>query len=220
MVPQRTLHIRSLSFLEFAEKYSKFCRDRIVEIQKKPTAPGSLPTVFDTMLNPNLEKGQYTPTMQELTGDALLMLLAGTDSTAHTLVTATYGMLTHPDMQRKLQTELKEAIPERDSLVTWAALEKLQYLPAVIKESLRWAAGSPGRLPRTVPSTGAVFCGQKIPPGTLVSSGAYVHHRNPQVFEKADTFEPERWLQGSSVGEMEKNLVSFSRGSRACTGMK
>lgn len=171
------------------------------------------------MLNPKLEQGQYTPTLQELTGDALLLLLAGTDSTAHTLVTATYGVLTNPEMLRKLKIELKDAIPDRDSLVEWAALEKLPYLRAVIKESLRYVAGSPGRLPRTVPSTGAVFCGQRIPPGTIVTSGTYVHHRNPKVFEDPNTFRPERWLQGS-VGDMEKNLVAFSRGSRTCTGMK
>ena len=171
------------------------------------------------MLNPKLEQGQYTPTLQELTGDALLLLLAGTDSTAHTLVTATYGVLTNPEMLRKLKIELKDAMPDRDSLVEWAALEKLPYLRAVIKESLRYVAGSPGRLPRTVPSTGAVFCGQPIPPGTIVTSGTYVHHRNPKVFEDPNTFRPERWLQGS-VGHMEKNLVAFSRGSRTCTGMK
>ena len=171
------------------------------------------------MLNPKLEQGQYTPTLQELTGDALLLLLAGTDSTAHTLVTATYGLLTNPEMLRKLKIELKNAIPDRDSLVEWAALEKLPYLRAVIKESLRYVAGSPGRLPRTVPSTGAVFCGQPIPPGTIVTSGTYVHHRNPKVFEDPNTFRPERWLQGS-VGDMDKNLVAFSRGSRTCTGMK
>ena len=171
------------------------------------------------MLNPNLEKGQYTPTLQELTADALLLLLAGTDSTAHTLVTATYGMLTNPDMLRNLKTELKQAIPDRDSVVEWAALEKLPYLRALVKESLRFVSGSPGRLPRTVPSTGAVFCGQQIPPGTIITSGTYVHHRNPKTFEDPNTFRPERWLQGS-VGEMEKNLVAFSRGSRTCTGMK
>ncbi len=219
MVPQCTRqHTRPISSWYLLNP-SKFCRDRIVELQKNPTAPGSLPTVFDTMLNPNLEKGQYTPTLQELTGDALLLLLAGTDSTSHTLVTATYGVLTHADMLRKLKTELKEAIPDRDSLVEWAALEKLPYLRAVIKESLRYVSGSPGRLPRVVPSTGAVFCGQQIPPGTIITSGAYVHHRNPNVFEDPDEFRPERWLQGN-VGEMEKNVVSFSRGSRMCAGMK
>lgn len=171
------------------------------------------------MLNPNLEKGQYTPTLQELTGDALLLLMAGTDSTAHTLVTATYGMLTQPEMLRKLRTELKKAIPDRDSWVEWAALEKLPYLRAVVKESLRYVSGSPGRLPRTVPASGAVFCGRQIPPGTIVTSGTYVHHRNPKAFEDPHTFRPERWLQ-ESVGDMERNLVSFSRGSRTCTGMK
>lgn len=32
-------------------------------------------------------------------------------------------------------------------------------------------------------------------------------------------FRPERWLQNDAT-EMEKNLLSFSRGSRMCPGMK
>ena len=163
------------------------------------------------MLNPNLEKGQYTPRLRELTGDALLLLMAGTDSTAHTLVTATYAMLTRPEMLQALVTELKEAIPKRDSLAEWSALEKLPYLRAVVEESLRYVSGPPGRLPRTVPSTGAVFCGRQIPPGTITTSGAYVHHRKPKAFEDPDTFRPERWLHGSTV-EMEKESGDLLEG--------
>ena len=80
------------------------------------------------MLKPNLEKGQFTPTVDELTGDALLLLMAGTDSTAHTLVTATYNVLTNPRILESLKTELRAAIPKKDNIMNWEALENLPYL--------------------------------------------------------------------------------------------
>ena len=92
-------------------------------------------------------------------------------------------------MLRTLRKELVDAIPDLDSGVTvnWATLEKLPYLVslflhyqlgerilrilthyskrAVVKESLRFSFGVPGRLSRVVPAHGAVFCGRQIPPG-------------------------------------------------------
>ncbi len=54
---------------------------------------------------------------------------------------------------------------------------------------------------------------------TLVSCCTHVHHTDPDIFEDPMTFRPERWLQNDAA-EMEKNLLSFSRGSRMCPGMK
>ena len=123
------------------------------------------PTIFDNALNPDGEKGQDKPTIDELSADTLLLLIAGTDTTAHTLTMATYNVLHDPNVLRNLQTELREAMPRQDMLLEYAELEKLPYLRGVIKEALRISAAVPGRLLRVVPSTGAVFCGQRIAPG-------------------------------------------------------
>ena len=40
---------------------------------------------------------------------------------------------------------------------------------AVIKEGLRLSYGTPGRLPRIVPSSGATLCGHQIPAGVRSS---------------------------------------------------
>jgi cytochrome P450 len=114
----------------------------------------------------------------------------GTDTTAHTLTTGTWYLLNNTDMLKALQREVADAIPDLHSaaILDWATLEKLPYLViftleaadsananlriltpfsqrAVVKESLRFSFGVPGRISRVVPANGAVFCGQQIPPG-------------------------------------------------------
>lgn len=54
-----------------------------------------------------------------------------------------------------------------------------------------------------------------------MSSSAYFMHMNPDIFPNPESFQPERWLQASAEGErLNKYLVSFSRGSRQCIGIK
>ena len=141
-------------------------RERILALDFRPTTSSDgLPTIFDTVFEPDAGKRQIRPTIDELSADSLLLLLAGTDTTAHVLTITTYNVLKEPRIMRKLQAELREAIPRKDSWVPCAELENLPYLRGVIKESLRWSSGTPGRLPRVVPDTGAVLCGRRVAPG-------------------------------------------------------
>lgn len=212
-------------------------------MKARPTTSSEyLPTIFDTALNPDAEKGQVVPTVDELSADSLLFLLAGTDTTAHALTFATYNVLKDSNTLKRLQEELREAMPRKDMLLKWAELEKLPYLRGVIQETLRISSGAPGRLPRVVPSVGAIFCGQHVAPGvsasssssteslprtkrlffqTIVSSSAHVYHHDPKVFSDPDVFRPERWLVGDKeYNELEKNMMPFSKGSRMCPGLK
>ncbi|KAL9076278.1 MAG: hypothetical protein Q9161_000994 [Pseudevernia consocians] len=202
-------------------------REQITYLQKRSPSEGEIRTVFDINLNPNLEKGQFTPTVDEMAADAFALLTAGTDTSAYAMMTVIWHLLNNPQMMQRLKAELRRVMPGREDTVDWAVLEKLPYLVnekkrAVIKEGLRLSYGAPGRLPRVVPSSGAVFCGQKIPAGIRVSSSAYVHHQDPHTFKDPQTYRPERWLEDSTDGdrrEMEKKFIPFSRGSRSCIGL-
>lgn len=197
------------------------CRDQIAYLQNCSPSEKKIRTVFDINLNPNLEKGQFTPTTSEMGADAFALLVAGTDTVAITTVVITWALLNNPQMMQRLKAELREVMPGRQDTVDWAGLEKLPYLRAVIREGLRLGYGAPGRLPRVVPSSGAVLCGQKIPAGTVVSSSAYVYHQDPHTFTDPQTFRPERWLAPPTGGssEMDAKFVPFSKGSRSCIGI-
>ena len=133
-----------------------------------------VPSIFDTALNPDAEKAQIKPTVDDLAADTLVFLMAGTDTTAHALTIATYNVLKKPDILRKLRAELREVMPSKDTWLECSELEKLPYLRGVIKESLRSSSGSRGRLPRVVPPTGAILCGQHIAPGVSVCVQSHV----------------------------------------------
>ncbi|KAK7905311.1 hypothetical protein LTR67_000031 [Exophiala xenobiotica] len=198
----------------------KACQERIATLQKTTPDP-SMPSIFQIALLPEPKNGRSAPGLKELTADALVFFGAGTDTTAHALTTGTWFLLKNPMILARLRKELCFAIVDVDSptILSWIELEKLPFLRAIIKESLRLSFGVPGRLPRVVPANGAVFCGQQIPPNTVISHSAYAYHMSDHYFPEAKTFKPDRWLGPESL-EMEKNLLSFSAGSRGCLGIK
>ncbi|KEF58564.1 uncharacterized protein A1O9_06490 [Exophiala aquamarina CBS 119918] len=76
-------------------------------------------------------------TLHRLSIDANSLLAAGFETTGAVLTHMTYVILADRERQRKLVKELHEAIPDPKDIPTWQSLEKLPYLTAVIKESLR-----------------------------------------------------------------------------------
>lgn len=81
-------------------------------------------------------------------------------------------------------------------------------------------------LSRIVPAQGLLIDGSDVPPGTNVSTAAPFIHRNHVIFPNPETFNPDRWLGGGTVGSrgeeegLAKYLVPFSRGPRQCLGIK
>lgn len=152
-------------------------------------------------------------------------LLAGIDTTGDTLMFAIWS-LSRPEnrtFQEKLIEEVKnipnlnlnaEGIPRAEPC------DKLPYLDAVIKETLRLYVPLPGTEPRSMPTVSKVD-GYTIPPKTIVSISPYSLHRNPDVFKDPLRFNPERWLDDShDPSEMKKWFWAFSSGGRMCIGMQ
>ena len=75
---------------------------------------------------------------ERLIREAMLLLSAGTATTARTLGLISYYTLANPHIMERLQKELQSVTagyPE--NYPRWADLEKVVYLQAVIKEGLR-----------------------------------------------------------------------------------
>ncbi|KAI1177038.1 cytochrome P450 [Nemania sp. FL0916] len=155
---------------------------------------------------------------ERLAKEAQLLLGGGTVTSARTISCATYYTLTRPKIAKRLAEELRGPMSEWPTRVpTWADLEKLPFLQAVVKEALRVDFGVMTRLPRISPDSPLQYKQYTIPAGVPVGMSSYLMHTDPEVFPKPLDFEPERWL-GTINPKMNRNFVPFSRGSRMCLG--
>ncbi|KAK8197312.1 cytochrome P450 3A3 [Phyllosticta capitalensis] len=153
----------------------------------------------------------------ELTAEAQTQLIAGSDTTSNTSCALLYHCLRHPEVIKKLQSELDKAIPDIETLPQFSMVKDLPYLDAVIKETMRIHSTSSLGLPRIVAAPGLTFGGKYFPPGTVVSVPSYTIHHSTKVWgPDADEFRPERW---ETVTEDQKAaFIPFSYGPRACVG--
>ncbi|KAL5358774.1 cytochrome P450 [Aspergillus floccosus] len=172
----------------------------------------SHPVIFDCLSS--------LPPDQKL-AEAVDMLFAGSDTTATSLTTGILYILLDPNVHRKVVEALHDVKPDENGAFPLQELEKVDYLMACVKESLRMAAAIPGRLPRVVPGNLAqpfMVDGKVIPEGTIVSISAYTMNFSEELWgPDARTFNPERWLQAESK-DLNQYLCTFSKGRRMCMG--
>lgn len=129
-------------------------------------------------------------------------IIAGSDTTAIFLRTMFHQLLTHPESLARLRAEL-DAAAARGALsetTTWKESQALPYLSACFKEAGRVHPPFGLHLERVVPAGGLEVCGTALPAGTIVGMNAWVVHRDEEIFgSDADTWRPERWLDGDEV---------------------
>jgi cytochrome P450 len=154
-------------------------------------------------------------------------LLAGIDTTSDTTMWVLF-VLSQPEnaiFQEKLCAEVQSLdldVEDGDGKVVSAlTADKLPYLDAVIKETLRLFAPLPGTEPRFA-DTDQVVDEYMITRGTVVSMSPYTLHRNPAVFMDPLRFNPDRWVDSSAeeITEMKRWFWAFSSGGRMCIGMQ
>ncbi|KAJ5549251.1 cytochrome P450 [Penicillium frequentans] len=150
-------------------------------------------TMFKNMMSA-AEKKSRELTKDHLISEAIVMFVAGTDTTAAALAVTLHHLLQQPDIYRKLQDEVRTVIPTLDSRPTVPELDALPFLNACVKEGLRISCPSRTRLPRTVPANGWSFRGYHLPAGTEVSATPLYALHDEVMFPNPTTYNPERWL--------------------------
>ncbi|KAJ5320398.1 hypothetical protein PENANT_c010G10164 [Penicillium antarcticum] len=158
----------------------------------------------------------------------MLSILAGGDTSSATMRAAVYYLSKNPSTTDKLAAELNKA--NISAPAPWTKIRDLPYLDAVIREAMRMNPGIAMILERVVPEGGFTLPdGRYLPAGTKAGINPFVANRDYSVFgEDADTFNPNRWLQGDdeSAGKFEerqrrmKDTVDFvfGGGGRVCMG--
>jgi len=156
---------------------------------------------------------------EELTAEALTLLIAGSDTTSNSTCAILYYLARNRNAQDKLHRELDDELGAEDETVaTGQQIKRLPYMDACINEGLRLHSTSALGLPRVVPEGGMSVCGQFFPEGTVLSVPSFTIHRDPSIWgEDTEEYRPERWFEQDQSG-IQKTFNPFSVGPRACVG--
>ncbi len=161
-----------------------------------------------------VEDEQGPMTEKQLRDEAMTLIFAGHETTAHALTWAWYLLAKNPDKAAKMREELTRVIGVRRIEVD--DLPNLPYLEMVVKESLRllpsvWAYARE-------PQRDIVIEGYEFKKGQPVTISHIAMGRNPKYYDKPMEFRPERWTR-----EFERRLprgayTPFAGGPRVCLG--
>jgi aspirochlorine biosynthesis cytochrome P450 monooxygenase len=104
--------------------------------------------------------------IKTIESQATVVILAGSETSSVAETAAVYHILTHPDIHKKLQEEIRSLFSSIEAIKLQDVLNKLPYLDAVVQETLRIHAPLANGFTRWVPDrNGAIICGKHVPQG-------------------------------------------------------
>nr|WAU48311.1 cinnamate 4-hydroxylase [Gloriosa superba] len=129
-------------------------------------------------------------------------------------------LVNHPQIQQKLRHEI-DTVLGPGVQVTEPDTQRLPYLQAVIKETLRFRMAIPLLVPH-MNLHDAKLGGYDIPAESKILVNAWWLANNPSAWKKPEEFRPERFLEEEAKVEASGNdfrYLPFGVGRRSCPGI-
>ncbi|KAI7756359.1 hypothetical protein M8C21_031739 [Ambrosia artemisiifolia] len=187
-----------------AKEFDEFLEGVIYEHVNKKGGDVKCQDLVDVLLDIQRNNMTGFPLENEMIKALILdMFLAGTDTTFTSLEWAICEVLRHPQAMKELQEEALK-IGQGRSMIAEDQLEKMVYLNAVLKETLRLHSPIPLLVPRT-----------------QVYINAWAISRDPSMWEAPEEFRPERFLNNPiDYKGFHFELIPFGAGRRGCPGIQ
>lgn len=145
----------------------------------------------------------------------LTMLIAGHDTSTALLAWTLHLLGAHPEAMERARAEVDAVIGRADP--TYEHVEALDYLDRVVKESLRLYPPIHVGTRRALADLGCQ--GYRLPAGERVLYSIYLTHRDPQQWEDAGVFRPDRFVaRRGQRTHQPYAYVPFGGGPRNCIG--
>jgi cytochrome P450 len=143
--------------------------------------------------------------------------VAGTDTTSATVEWAMAELLQNPKKLKKATKELQQVI-NKDEDPKDLDINKLPYLQAVVKETLRLHPSAPILVHKSISDVD--LCGFKVPKDTQVLVNVWSMGRDSSIWTDPNVFLPERFLECGEVFRGEDfGFIPFGAGRRMCPGV-
>ncbi|KZT66768.1 cytochrome P450 [Daedalea quercina L-15889] len=188
-------------------------------VKRELMAGSARPCVTTALLEEAMGEGALGEAEErEIAGALGVLYIAGTDTTAATLIAFVLLMVLHPDIQQKVQAELDNVIGDARLPVS-SDQPSLSYFEAVMKEVYRWICPAPLGVPHQLAERDE-YDGFDMPEGSLVVTNVWAMSRDEEQFPGPERFDPERFVdttaEGAEARDPRKFVFGFGR--RVCPG--
>ncbi|KAH6772006.1 hypothetical protein C2S51_010410 [Perilla frutescens var. frutescens] len=192
--------------------------ERIQSLNGKDAKSKSGENLLDLMIEIyNGNNSEHSIQRDDLKPLVLDLIVAGTDTISTCLDWTMVELFRNPTTMEKLQREVRDIVKEKQEITT-DDLEKMHYMKAVIKESLRHHPPVTLIAPRQARKDTKVT-GYDISAGTVVMVSPWAIGKHPS-WDEPEKFKPERFLNSSiDYYGLNFELIPFGSGRRKCPGI-
>lgn len=154
---------------------------------------------------------------EEVKGNLLTLLLAGEDTTAHTLAWSIYLLTQSPAEITKMQAEIDQVLKNEKWFSEYADQQQLNIIEGVTNETMRLKPVAPLLL--FEPIKDVEIKGYKLAKGSRILVQTRYGAIHDEHFTAAKSFNPDRWAKASGCPMHNTNaFVPFGGGARFCPG--
>jgi cytochrome P450 len=206
--PDRRLERSLVKLNRAVTAFIEQARERMRECPELFEAPENF---LEAMLAAQRDDGTFTD--EEIVGNTFTLLIAGEDTTAHTMAWTSWFLAQHADIQARWAQEALEVLGDDLLPTDHELVSRFVYGEAVLRESMRLKSVANGVT--VEPLIDTTICDTQIPAGTRLILETRYAGRSANGAE----YDPERWLDdGERQTPDQKTFLAFGAGPRFCPG--
>ncbi|XP_067316715.1 cytochrome P450 2W1-like [Anolis sagrei] len=192
---------------------------KYIQVAKQSVSENSMGSYIDGLLfrQKEEEKSESKKMFYDanITASILDLVMAGTETTATTMQWAVLMMMKYPEIQRKVQEEIKRVLGS-ERVPTYEDRKRMPFTLAVIHEVQRFSSVVL-QFPRCT-AVDTHFRGYFIPKGTMVIPSLTSVLYDETQWETPHKFNPNHFLDAAGNFVAKEAFVPFSIGRRNCAG--
>ncbi|TBU63498.1 cytochrome P450 [Dichomitus squalens] len=147
----------------------------------------------------------------EIAENVAAVSLSGTLPFTYSLLQAFFlAMSQHPDVVKKAQEEL-DSVVGNNRLPDFGDQDKLVYLTAIVKETLRWHVVVPFGVPHCTTRDDELR-GYYVPANTVLLPNIWACLHDPEAYQDPEDFRPERFIRDGKLDPSVRDPSAFAFG--------
>lgn len=168
--------------------------------------------IFYSMMNTADPKTGEHLTSKDLWLEAMMVLIAGSDTTSTAMAGTLHHLLHSPQALAEVTDEVRSQFETAED-ITPARVAGCKFVRACIDEAMRLTPPVVHGPPRRVEAGGVEVKGEYFGEGTILQAPIYTLHRNEEYFEAPDEYRPWRWMvEGDGLDRASRAFVPFHVG--------